>query len=163
MPVSRKLLLLLSASLLAPPIACRSSKGPQQGMSRTMEAPMGRAEPSPMADTSPTPTAAEAIATRARQDLLDSMAIGTNAGGGMVAPNDLQETTVVTWTDPLAAQSGPTNPAEASAPVSSPGTTLIGTDEVSAPSTDITQLTNALAHALHDRSHDGRLYCPICA
>lgn len=155
MRVTRTHLLLLPVLSLSLPVACKSPAGsgqapvsPPERVTLTEPASTGIEGP-------PQPTAADEIAARARQDLLESMAIGAVERTSSPAPRSTPAQTVVTWKDPSTIKP-PSAPEPASPqgmpPASSmPKTALPAHD--SQP--DIDELTQTLARALHDRSHDG--------
>ncbi|MEE2906638.1 MAG: hypothetical protein VX527_02290 [Planctomycetota bacterium] len=155
MRVSRTFLLLMACLAIAP-LACRSTQDSRQASPLSAQKPVKSASlPTTVTEGPPAPTAAETIASRARQDLLESMAIGQNTPNPTALPS-AQTKPVVTWegTTTSPADSG-TNPTT-SATVDSPTGTLAATISDTATTTvDITTLCDALARALHNRSRDG--------
>jgi len=113
--------------------------------------------PSRQIEGPPEPSAADEIAARARQDLLDSMALGNTPEQSQKVGEGTPSRTIVTWKDPSEAGqeavSAPVRP-ESNTPIPAPSART--SDQPSIDTGDINALTTALARALHDRSHEGR-------
>ena len=150
-----KTFLLLMACLAMSPIACRSAQSSRQTSPLPENKPVGTANVPTATEGPPPPTAAETIAARARQDLLESMAIDPNSPGHDALPAT-QAKPVVTWKGAKASPGNPDTSLAATGLVGGPASTTAGkTRDTTPTAADITTLCDALARALHDRSREG--------